>query len=851
MNFLTQFDCGYNNLSGIIPSFESNNNLEILALQYNQLSGSIPSLSLKKLIYVNVIGNNLVGAIPPNLGSKNNTQFIYLGSSTGKNHRFGGSISDNYCTYQNLLSFSMPSTDSKSTCYPSCLYLSLNADYLSTAIRCPGKEDEAICGLIESIGIAKINGGSTNGVTTYYDSSHPLTKSQYFIINDPNVNKYEIKLYGKCKIETSRVINICSLIGIDTLCSKLSCGNTTKVVISGSGFAVNYTQSTGGSYFGFTLSVTSYAKVSLISCDTPPSLSSEKSLSLQLIRNHQKVSNYASNLCSWSQVKCLHGQVISISLHGLGLTGFISESIQYLTSLQTLDLGSNSLYGTIPNSLGLLKNLITVDLSSNNLNGTVPIQLTILPQLTNLILSKNSFTGPIMTNISSSLRLVDLSNNLLNGQVPGVLGSYTSTKFNFQGNINVGCFQPNPSSNNSVKLVSPLPECTPTNSPTQHPTISIDSPASPTVNSALIGSIVGPVGFVLVMIGLYFYRRQQLKSQAKNEIKQAKKSRLDLLPIHKSLTGFYDLRSNIDLNENGNETNNNTDGLDESKNLETIAHNDNPLRNSKTQAQRRNSISIYQRRYSGVTLAGNDPVINVIKAIEENINTVNEMDYDGETAIDICLKNYDINEKVTDEIFIYKILREAIVSDIDESGHLLVSQVSRYGPIWIKITNSTLNLTDVVARILDEFPKFSRNLADTCDHVGRTVLQLAVPEVAKLIIQSINLFRRYDINRQPHHKSATSSIHLGSDYEDGITGHTKVALKFMSNKKQFLSELQARENAELDQQYVVGIMDKFDSDEDEFVRSQLETFGFSQYPYVLVEIYFYHCMVIIYFLFLR
>ena len=231
-------------------------------------------------------------------------------------------------------------------------------------------------------------------------------------------------------------------------------------------------------------------------------------------------------------------------------------------------------------------------------------------------------------------------------------------------------------------------------------------------------------------------------------------------------------------------------------------------------------------------------------AIEKNINSVNETDYDGETAIDICLKKYDIKEKVTDENFIHKILREAIVSDIDESDNLLVSQASRYGPIWIKITNSTLNLTNVVERILSEFPKYSRNLADTCDHVGRTVLQLAVPEVTKLIIQSINLFRRYDISRQPHHKSATCRIHLGSDYEDGITGHTKVALKFMSNKKQFLSEIHARESANFDQQYVVGVLDKFDSDEDEFVQSQLETFGFSQYPYVLVKIFhshYYYC----------
>ena len=240
-----------------------------------------------------------MGDIPPNLGSKNTTQFIYLDSSTGTNNHFVGSISDNYCTYQNLLLFAMPTTDSKSTCYPSCLYLSLNADYLAAAIRCPGIEDKAICGLIESLGISKINGGETGGVTTYLDSSHPLTKSLYFSIVDPNVNRYEIKLFGKCSLEASRVISICSLNSYGVSCSQFFCGNTTKLVLFSSGFAVNYTQSIEGSYFGFTFSVTSYFRVSVISCSSPPFLTSEESPSVHLTRNHQKFSNYASNLCSW------------------------------------------------------------------------------------------------------------------------------------------------------------------------------------------------------------------------------------------------------------------------------------------------------------------------------------------------------------------------------------------------------------------------------------------------------------------------------------------------------------------------------------------------------------------------
>jgi hypothetical protein len=442
----------------------------------------------------------------------------------------------------------------------------------------------------------------------------------------------------------------------------------------------------------------------------------------------------------------------------MGLKGYISESISLLTTLQFLDHCSNELHGTIPKSLGLLKNLITLDLSANQLNGTVPLEILSLPALTHLILLKNNLVGSIATSFSSSLQLVDFGVNLLHGPVPATLGSLESTEFNFQGNVGITCFEVNPNGK-QVNLASSLNPCTPTSVPTQQPSILIITPAteSTAVDVTLIGSIVGPITFVLILIGLYLYR----KKQQKREIKRTKKQRLDALPIHKALLKFYNtvqsIKSNNDVTYPG--------------------YQNNPLSTRKRGGMRHMISS--KRNISD----------EIVKIIEENILTVNEKDYDDRTAVDICLQNYKNSNELTDDMFIYTILREAINSDLNKNEDLILSDTSICGPNWINVCSSSHKLIGVVDRILITFPKIGRKLADTCDSVGRSVLQLAIPECAKLIIQSINLFKRYEINRQAHHKSATCSIHLGVDYEDGITGLSKVALKFMSNKNQFLSEI--------------------------------------------------------------
>jgi serine/threonine protein kinase len=72
------------------------------------------------------------------------------------------------------------------------------------------------------------------------------------------------------------------------------------------------------------------------------------------------------------------------------------------------------------------------------------------------------------------------------------------------------------------------------------------------------------------------------------------------------------------------------------------------------------------------------------------------------------------------------------------------------------------------------------------------------------------------------------------DHDILDSNNNKVALKFMSNKDQFQSEITAREKEGFDSQFVVDVLRCYDSDNEEFLKTQLELFGFKSYPYVLV-----------------
>ncbi|XP_038886808.1 probable LRR receptor-like serine/threonine-protein kinase At1g67720 [Benincasa hispida] len=94
---------------------------------------------------------------------------------------------------------------------------------------------------------------------------------------------------------------------------------------------------------------------------------------------------------SWTGVTCSDGKlarVVNLNLTNFGLSGTLPSSINNLTALSHLWLGSNKLSGSIP-EMGSLKELQTLHLEKNQFEGPIPHSLSKLPHIREIFLQNN------------------------------------------------------------------------------------------------------------------------------------------------------------------------------------------------------------------------------------------------------------------------------------------------------------------------------------------------------------------------------------------------------------------------------------------------------------------------------
>jgi serine/threonine protein kinase len=101
------------------------------------------------------------------------------------------------------------------------------------------------------------------------------------------------------------------------------------------------------------------------------------------------------------------------------------------------------------------------------------------------------------------------------------------------------------------------------------------------------------------------------------------------------------------------------------------------------------------------------------------------------------------------------------------------------------------------------------------------------------LMLSASLKCRYEITTlaQPHHQSATCTVHLAVDHEDN---QRSVALKFMKKRENFDRELQVRQKGSFDNAFIVNILRYYDGDVDEHFVDELQKRGFSVGSYCIV-----------------
>ena len=79
--------------------------------------------------------------------------------------------------------------------------------------------------------------------------------------------------------------------------------------------------------------------------------------------------------CDWNYINCKNGNVQSIILTGMALSGSISASIGTLTHLEVLNLLDNQIVNTIPPEIGQLSHLRELILAQNRIQKEVPKEL--------------------------------------------------------------------------------------------------------------------------------------------------------------------------------------------------------------------------------------------------------------------------------------------------------------------------------------------------------------------------------------------------------------------------------------------------------------------------------------------
>lgn len=161
--------------------------------------------------------------------------------------------------------------------------------------------------------------------------------------------------------------------------------------------------------------------------------------------------------CSWENVTCEHGHVVTLSLSDNQLRGHLPSVIANLSHLQILDLSHNQLRGDIPAEVGKLTTLTDLNLSANQFAGTLPAELKNLERLTHLALSHNQFTGEIAHLLSGfpELMYANLGQNQFSGSASFPFSHMTRLEhLDLHGNLLTGNLDPNMQELSSLSLLN-------------------------------------------------------------------------------------------------------------------------------------------------------------------------------------------------------------------------------------------------------------------------------------------------------------------------------------------------------------------------------------------------------------
>lgn len=144
--------------------------------------------------------------------------------------------------------------------------------------------------------------------------------------------------------------------------------------------------------------------------------------------------------CSWYGIRCINGNVASITIRENNLVGSLPPELGELKELVYLVLSNNHLNGAVPKQLQQLSKLNTLLLNRNTLTSIHLDSMSHLPNLNIISLGYNSLQGTIPkelfnSNIDCAISMLDLSYNMFSGTISSKLFSCPRLqKINLEGN---------------------------------------------------------------------------------------------------------------------------------------------------------------------------------------------------------------------------------------------------------------------------------------------------------------------------------------------------------------------------------------------------------------------------------
>lgn len=450
LSFLRSITLQNNSFHGQIPEEIGRlRRLEYVEFSNNSFSGQIPrNLSqCTNLYYLNMISNDLSGTIFPEIGSLSKLEALGL----SRNRLLSGTIPSSIGNLTSLNRLSLSDCGFVGQ-IPETIVRLQNLRFLQLSHN--GLTGFIPSGLFNISNLLRLSMQSNR-----FQGTIPRDVG-FTLPNIRNLNLGENLLTGEAPVSLS---NASFLEAIN-----LSLNNFTGPIMSNVGSLTNleYFYLSGNNFrgdFSFISSLTNCTRLqvlavsrNLLNGSLPDSIANLSSRLTYLsmagtgIRgsipsgieylisvNHLNLrDNYLSGPIPSSIGKLVKLQQLYLELNMF--TNQIPPSLGSLTLLNHLYLGNNNLSGNLPLSLSNLQDLLTFDLSHNNLNGSIPREILSLSSVSiSFSLAYNGFTGPVPSEVGllRNLEDLDLSNNRLSGSIPSSLSScVTLHRLHFEGN---------------------------------------------------------------------------------------------------------------------------------------------------------------------------------------------------------------------------------------------------------------------------------------------------------------------------------------------------------------------------------------------------------------------------------